>query len=61
MTEAFQDEPVQQLRFCSSSANTAQQEFLILYQKVVIVIESLGLFNSLRACRNFLAKGELFY
>lgn len=60
MTQNFHDEPVQQLKFNPSSPNSTQ-EFCVLYSKVVITIEVLGLFNSLRALRSCLAKGVFPY
>ena len=59
MTEVFHDEPIHQLNFHSSLMNPAKQELSVLYQKILIVIEGLGLFNSLRACRSYIAKGIL--
>lgn len=61
MTEAFHDEPVHHLKFHRSLANPANQELSILYQKIVIVVEGVGLFNSLRACRSYIAKGRALY
>lgn len=61
MTEAFHDEPVHHLKFHRSLANPANQELSILYQKIVIVVEGIGLFNSLRACRSYIAKGNSGY
>lgn len=58
MTEAFHDEAVHQLKFHSSVINPAKQEFSVLYQKILIVVEGIGLFNSLRACRSQIAKGK---
>lgn len=60
MTEAFHDEPVHQLNFHSSLMNPAKQELSVLYQKICVIIEGLGLFNSLRACRSQIAKGMAF-
>lgn len=58
MTEAFHGEPVRQIKFHTSVKNHAQQELTVLYEKVFIVVEGLGLFNSLKASRNYLAKGK---
>lgn len=58
MTEAFHAEPVRQIKFHTSVKNHAQQELTVLYEKVLIIVEGIGLFNSLKACRSCLAKGE---
>lgn len=58
MTEAFHDEPVHQLKFHRSLINPANQELSVLYHKIIIVVEGIGLFNSLRACRSYIAKGN---
>ena len=58
MVQLFHDEPVQQLKFKSSIASSPQQELCILYTKVIILVEAIGLFNCLRAYRNHLAKGK---
>lgn len=57
MTEVFHDEPVHHLKFHCSVVNPAKQELTVLYQKTLIIIEGLGLLNSLRACRSYIAKG----
>lgn len=58
MVESFHDEPVQQIRY-HSTVNSSQQEVSILYSKVVIIVEAIGLLNTLRAFRNLLAKGRI--
>lgn len=57
MTEAFHDEPVHHLKFHCSLVNPAKQELTVLYQKTLIIVEGIGLLNSLRACRSYIAKG----
>ena len=60
MDQFFHDEPVQQLKF-NCCANQPAQELCILYQKVVVTVDALGLFNTLRAYRSYLAKGFCFH
>ena len=57
MTQNFHDEPVQQLKFDSHSSDCAR-ELCILYSKIAVTVDVLGLFNALRACRSYLAKGK---
>jgi hypothetical protein len=58
LSELLHNEPVTHLKCQSFEAQERSEELYVMYPSAVCVLAGLGLFQTLRACRSQLARGN---